>query len=224
MKKLIISTILATTIINASDVDLEALIINNTTTKLVINSSANIGEIFSYIKKYRVYISDYSLARIDSRISSYRVNNHYNRSSNVTSYSENVGQERIQVELNYPLYDPKSRKDMVNNKLRDNQSILRYINTYFKAIDNNIANRNTIKFYKEKLQEEQSKPKNSKGYISVQFNGKTIIQSNEIYYAEQILSSKNKIISDIDIIIAKEQLLNLVKDNHKHQLSNLLKN
>ena len=171
-----------------------------------------------------MYISDYSLARIDSRISSYRVNNHYNRSSNVTSYSENVGQERIQVELNYPLYDPKSRKDMVNNKLRDNQSILRYINTYFKAIDNNIANRNTIKFYKEKLQEEQSKPKNSKGYISVQFNGKTIIQSNEIYYAEQILSSKNKIISDIDIIIAKEQLLNLVKDNYRTQLSNLLEN
>jgi hypothetical protein len=185
----------------------------------VKDSKLNIGQIFNYIKRHRVYIAESDKLSIGLNAG---VNYNDIKYNDFRRYNYRSRNDSIGLQANYSLWGGSHRQREQNNLLRDNQNILRYINTYFKAIDTNIANKNTIKFYQNKLLDEQLKPKNSKGYITVQFNGKTIIQSNEIYYAEQILEYKNKIISDIDIIIAKEQLLNLVEDNYKNRLESLL--
>jgi hypothetical protein len=151
----------------------------------VKDSKLNIGQIFNYIKRHRVYIAESDKLSIGLNAG---VNYNDTKHNDFRDYS--YRNDSIGLRASYLLWDGSHRQNEQNNLLRDNQNILRFINTYFKAIDTNIANKNTIKFYQNKLLDEQLKPKNSKGYITVQFNGKTIIQSNEIYYAEQILEYK----------------------------------
>jgi hypothetical protein len=240
MKKLVLSTLVigATLTVNANS--LESTLKNanfSNENKISQNSDKlNIGKIFNFIKKHRKYISEYNLLTVDLSVKTekpsdrdYGYTSTSRNSSGDVTYSHsnshtynNDRRDTAYIELKYPLYNASKEKSMKNEKLRNNQEILYNIRTYFQAIDSVQSYKNTILFYENKLKNELKKPKKDRGYVTSQINSITTIQSNEDYYSIQILNAKNRIISDVNILIAKEYLLDLVEENYKSGLDRIL--
>jgi len=238
MKKLVLSTLVigATLVANANS--LESTLKNtnfSNDNKISQNSNKlNIGEIFNFIKKHRKYISEHNLLTVnfyakteqpsDNDYSTNRTTTSNSTTSNYnSSYSNDYSRrDSAYLELRYPLYDASREKSMKNEKLRNNKDILYSIRDYYNALDRLKSYKNTIDFYNKKLIIELSKNKKDRGFITTQLNSVSTIQSNEDYYEEKILNAKNNILSNVDFMIKKEYLLDLVEENYKSSLDRIL--
>ncbi len=218
MKK-IICTIITTSLLIANGTNLEKSIINSSNIKQTVNNKKlNIGQIFKYIKNHRKYIYDYNLATLNLSLKSQENRYHYDN----TSYSNDGRVDNAYIEFKYPLYDGKKQKDMINDKIKNNQYILNDIKIYFQSIDNLKGYINTIEFYQKKLEVELNKPENQRGHTYIQNGTMTTIINNEDYYSEKILEAKNQILTNLNVLIAKEALLDLVKEKYRNGLEELL--
>jgi hypothetical protein len=169
--------------------------------------SLDIKTIYNYIRTHKSYITDYSLAKVD-----------FKASAGIDDYDYAVDRERdknykkTSIQLTYPLFDQKSRKDIKNKKIEYNFKILDELNKYTKLRDSLVAIIRELKFnrliqIKEKLQVK-------KGIKYLDDKLKTI---------EKILKLQNDIL-DIksNLIISETTLLNYVKPNARAKLKELL--
>ena len=178
---------------NLSDVELKVL---------------DIEAIYNYIKIYKSYITDYSLAKINFKASTGIDDYDY-----VEDKERDKRYKKASIQLTYPLFDQKSRKDIKNKKLEFNSKILNEINKYVKLRDDLVSKKRELKFYrlvqiKEKLQVK-------KGIKYLDDKLKTI---------EKILKLQNDILSiKSNLLVAEATLLNYVKPNYRKKLKEMLK-
>ena len=238
MKKLVLSTLIIGGTLAVSANNLESSLKNtnfsNDNKVLQNNDKLNIGKIFNFIKKHRKYISEYNLLTVnfyaktelpsDNDYSTNQTTTSNSTTSNYnSSYSNDYSRrDSAYLELRYPLYDASKEKNMKNEKLRNNKDILYAIRDCYNALDRVKSYKNTISFYKKKLTIELSKNKKDRGFITTQLNSVSTIQSNEDYYQEKILNAKNHILSNVDFMIKKEYLLDLVEENYKSSLDKII--
>ncbi len=120
-----------------SDVDLKTL---------------DIKTIYNYIRMHKSYITDYSLAKVDFKASTGIDDYDY-----VNDNERDKNYKKTSIQLTYPLFDQRSRKDIKNKKIEYNFKILDEINKYTKLRDSLVAIIRELKFnrlvqIKEKLQ------------------------------------------------------------------------
>jgi len=169
--------------------------------------SLDINAIYKFIKIHKKYITDYSLAKVNLTASTGIDSSYTNDSDRKREYS------KVGIQLTYPIFDPKSNKDMQNKKLEYNFKILDEIKQYVKLRNQLIAKQRELKF--NRLIQIKQKLQVKKAVIYLNEKLKTI---------EQILNLQNDIL-DIksNLQISKTTLLNYVKDSYKKQLEELLK-
>ena len=170
--------------------------------------SLDIKTIYNYIKVHKSYITDYSLAKIDFKVSAGIDDYDY-----VADKERDKNYKKTSIQLTYPLFDQKSRKDIKNKKLEFNFKILSEINKYSKLRDDLVATRRELKFnrliqIKEKLQVK-------KGIKYLDDKLKTI---------ERILKLQNDILSiKSNLLVAEATLLNYIKPNYRKKLKEMFK-
>ena len=169
--------------------------------------SLDIKPIFGFIKLHKKYIVDYSLVKIDLA-GSVGVDNY----DYVSDQERDKNYQKASIKLTYPLYDPKSKKDIKNKKLEYNFKILDQLNKYTKLRDKFIALKRELKFnrliqIKEKLQVK-------KGMKYLEDKLKTI---------EKILKLQNNILDvKSNLNIQESILLNYVKKSYRDKLKEML--
>jgi len=179
---------------NLSDVDLKSL---------------DIKTIYSFIKVHKNYITDYSLAKIDFKVSTGIDDYDY-----VADRERDKNYKKTSIQLTYPLFDQKSRKDIKNKKLEYNFKILDQLNKYTKLRDKYIALKRELKFNRLIQIKEKLQVKKGIKYLDDKLN--TI---------EKILKLQNSIL-DIksNLAIQETILLNYVKKSYRDKLKEMLNN
>jgi len=169
--------------------------------------SLDVKAIYGYIKIHKSYVTDYSLAKIDFKASTGIDDYDY-----VNDNERDKNYKKTSIQLTYPLFDQKSRKDIKNKKIEYNFKILNEINKYTKLRDDLVSKMRELKFnrliqIKEKLQVK-------KGIKYLDDKLKTI---------EKILKLQNDIL-DIKSNLKIEEivLLNYVKPNYRSKLKEML--
>jgi hypothetical protein len=170
--------------------------------------SLDIKKIYKFIENHKSYIVDYNLLTVDFKasggIDDYDYESDRKRDKNY---------KRVSVNLVYPLYDNKTRKEIKNKKLEYRFKIIDEINKYSKLRDKLISLNRELKFnrllqIKEKLQVKRA----------------IIYLDDKLKTIEQILKIQNDILdTKSNLISAKLRLLNYVKKQYKVKLEKLLK-
>lgn len=156
----------------------------------------DINSIYSFIKQNKSYITDYDLLQIDFKASTGIDDYDY-----VNETERDKEYKKASIELVYPLYDTKSRKDIKNKKQEYNFKILDELKKYSNLRDKKLGLKRELKFnrliqIKEKLQVK-------KGVKYLDDKLKTI---------EKILKLQNDILEvNTDLIISEKNVLNYVK-------------
>ena len=198
---------------NASEITKEDLQLMKEFDKLVYSISdvelkpLDINLIYSYIKVNKSYVTDYDLLRIDFKASTGLDDYDY-----VNEEERDKEYKKASIELVYPLYDSKSRKDIKNKKMEYNFKILDEIKKFANLRDKHLALKRELKFnrliqIKEKLQVK-------KGVKYLDDKLKTL---------EKILKIQNDILDvKTELIISEKTLLNYVSSNARIRLKELL--
>lgn len=167
----------------------------------------DINAIYSFIKVNKSYITDYDLLQIDFKASTGIDDYDY-----VNETERDKEYKKASIELTYPLYDTKSRKDIKNKKLEYNFKILDELKKYSNLRDKKLGLQRELKFnrliqIKEKLQVK-------KGVKYLDDKLKTI---------EKILKLQNDILEvNTDLIISEKNVLNYVKKSVRDRLKEML--
>jgi len=167
----------------------------------------NIDAIYNFIKIHKSYIVNYSLAKLTINgavgIDDYDYTNDAQRDKNY---------KKASIQLSYPIFDPKSIKDIKNKKLEYNLKILNEINKYADLRDKKIALIRKLKFQRLIQIKEKLQVKKGIKYLDDKLN--TI---------EKILNIQNDILNiKTDLLISQKTLLNYVKPNFRAKLKELL--
>ena len=114
--------------------------------------SLEIEPIFNYIQLHKIYIIDYSLLKVNF-LGSVGIDDY----DYVSERERDKNYQKVSVQLTYPLYDPKTKKDINNKDLEYNFKILDQLNKYTKLRDKLIGLKRELHFtrliqIKEKLQ------------------------------------------------------------------------
>ncbi len=167
----------------------------------------DIKKIYNFIKLNKKYIIDYSLMTIN-----------LTASAGVDDYDYESDRERdkdykkIGIQLKYPLYDNKIRKNIKNKELEYHSKILNQINKYTKLRDKLIALKRELQFKRLLQIREKLQVKNGIKYLDERL--KTL---------EKILTLQNNILeTKSNLEVNKFILLNFVKDNYKKDLEKIL--
>lgn len=167
----------------------------------------NINKIYQYIRKYKKYIIDYSLLTVD-----------FKASAGIDDYDYESDRQRdkeyskIGLELKYPLYDNKIKKDINNKKIEYHSKILTQINKYTKLRDKLVALRRELKFNRLLQIREKLQVKSGVKYLDIKL--KTL---------EKILDIQNSILeAKSDLQVNKFILLNFTKDKYQDGLEEML--
>jgi len=171
--------------------------------------SLDVNSIYSFIKVHKNYITDYSLAKIDFKASAGIDDYDY-----VADKERDKNYKKTSIQLTYPLFDQKSRRDIKNKKIEYNFKILAEINKYSKLRDDLISKIRELKFNRLIQIKEKLQVKKGIKYLDDKLN--TI---------EKILKLQNDIL-DIksNLKIEKIILLNYVKPNYRDKLKEILNN
>jgi len=170
--------------------------------------SLNINKIYSFIIKYKSYIIDYNLLTIDFKVGMGTDDYDY-----VSDRERDKNYKNISVNLVYPIYDNKIKKEIKNKKLEYKFKILDEINKYSKLRDKLIGLERELKFKRLIQIREKLQVKKAIKYLDDKL--KTI---------EYILKLQNDILNTkSNIISAKLRLLNYVKPSFREKLKELLK-
>lgn len=167
----------------------------------------DINSIYSFIKQNKSYITDYDLLQIDFKASTGIDDYDY-----VNETERDKEYKKASIELVYPLYDTKSRKDIKNKKQEYNFKILDELKKYSNLRDKKLGLKRELKFnrliqIKEKLQVK-------KGVKYLDDKLKTI---------EKILKLQNDILEvNTDLIISEKNVLNYVKKSVRDRLKEML--
>ncbi len=167
----------------------------------------DINSIYKFIKIHKSYITDYDLLQIDFKASTGIDDYDY-----VNERERDKKYNKASVELTYPLYDSKTRKDIKNKKLEYNFKILDELKKFSNLRDKKIGLERELKFnrliqIKEKLQVK-------KGVKYLDDKLKTL---------EKILDLQNSILKvKTDLIVSEKTLLNYVKKNVRNRLREML--
>ena len=167
----------------------------------------DIKTIYNYIRVHKSYITDYSLAKVDFKASTGIDDYDY-----VNDNERDKNYKKTSIQLTYPLFDQRSRKDIKNKKIEYNFKILDEINKYTKLRDKLISLKRELKF--NRLMQIKEKLQVKKGIKYLDDKLKTI---------EKILKLQNDIL-DIrsNLIISETTLLNYVKSNARAKLKEML--
>ena len=167
----------------------------------------NINKIYQYIRKYKKYIIDYSLLTVD-----------FKASAGIDDYDYESDRQRdkeyskIGLELKYPLYDNKIKKDINNKKIEYHSKILTQINKYTKLRDKLVALRRELKFNRLLQIREKLQVKSGVKYLDIKL--KTL---------EKILDIQNSILeAKSDLQVNKFILLNFTIDKYQDGLEEML--
>ncbi len=175
--------------------------------------SLNISKIYNYIKKHKAFIQDYSLSKLDFKMSAGRQDYDYlddEETGGIRLRDRDF--KRIGIYYEYPLLDFKTRKDIVNKKLEHNLKILGAIKLYAKTKDSLISNKRKLRF--TRLLQIREKLQVKKGIKYLDQKIKTL---------EKILILQNTILDNTTTLhIYKNTLLNYVKVKHQKNLRKLL--
>ncbi len=169
----------------------------------------DIKTIYNYIRMHKSYITDYSLAKVDFKASTGIDDYDY-----VNDNERDKNYKKTSIQLTYPLFDQKSRRDIKNKKLEYNFKILNEINKYTKLRDSLVAIIRELKF--NRLVQIKEKLQVKKGIKYLDDKLKTI---------EKILKLQNDIL-DIksNLAISEVTLLNYVKKSYRDKLKDMLNN
>jgi hypothetical protein len=168
----------------------------------------DIDAIYNFICLHKRYILDYSLAKVSVSASTGIDDYDYvNESERDKKYS------KASIQFSYPLFDPKTTKDIKNKKIDYNFKILDEISKYNKLRNQLIAKQRKLKF--NRLVQIKEKLQVKKGVIYLDEKVKTM---------EKILDLQNDIL-DIrsNLTISKANLLNYVKPSFRSKLKEMLK-
>jgi len=168
----------------------------------------DIDAIYNFIRLHKRYILDYSLAKVSVSASTGIDDYDYvNESERDKKYS------KASIQFSYPLFDPKTTKDIKNKKIDYNFKILDEISKYNKLRNQLISKQRKLKF--NRLVQIKEKLQVKKGVIYLDEKVKTM---------EKILDLQNDIL-DIrsNLIISKANLLNYVKPSFRSKLKEMLK-
>lgn len=167
----------------------------------------DIKKIYNFIKLNKKYIIDYSLMTIN-----------FTASTGIDDYDYESDRERdkdyrkVGIQLKYPIYDNKIRKDIKNKELEYHSKILTQINKYTKLRDKLIALKRELKFSRLLQIREKLQVKSGIKYLDERL--KTL---------EKILILQNNILeTKSNLEVNKFILLNFVKDNYKKGLEKIL--
>jgi len=167
----------------------------------------DIDTIYNFIRVHKNYIVDYSLAKI-SLNSAVGVDDY----DYVNDNERDKNYKKASIQLTYPLFDPKSRKDIKNKKLEYNFKILNEINKYADLRDKKIALMRKLKFQRLMQIKEKLQVKKGVKYLDDKLN--TI---------EKILNLQNDILNiRTDLIVSQKTLLNYVKPNFRERLKEMI--
>ncbi len=167
----------------------------------------DVNAIYNFICLHKRYILDYSLAKVSVSASTGIDDYDYvNESQRDKKYS------KASIQFSYPLFDPKTTKDIKNKKIDYNFKILDEISKYNKLRNQLIAKQRKLKF--NRLVQIKEKLQVKKGVIYLDEKVKTM---------EKILDLQNDIL-DIrsNLAISKANLLNYIKSSFKNKLEEML--
>jgi len=167
----------------------------------------DIDSIYDFIRSHKSYIVDYSLAKVSLNgaigVDDYDYVNDNERDKNY---------KKASIQLTYPLFDQKSRKDIKNKKLEYNFKILNEINKYADLRDKKIALNRKLRFQRLMQIKEKLQVKKGIKYLDDKLN--TI---------EKILNLQNDILNiRTDLIVNQKTLLNYVKVEFRVKLKEML--
>ena len=167
----------------------------------------DIDSIYNFIRVHKNYIVDYSLAKVTLNsavgVDDYDYVNDNERDKNY---------KRASIQLSYPIFDPKSKKDIKNKKLEYNFKILNEINKYADLRDKKIALIRKLKFQRLMQIKEKLQVKKGIKYLDDKLN--TI---------EKILNIQNDILNiKTDLLISQKTLLSYVKPNFRAKLKEMI--
>lgn len=167
----------------------------------------DINSIYAFIKKNKAYITDYDLLKINLKASTGTDDYDY-----VNETQRDKDYKKASIELVYPIYDTKSRKDIKNKKLEYNFKILDEIKKYSNLRDKKLGLQRELKF--DRLMQIREKLQVKKGVKYLDDKLKTI---------EKILKLQNDILEvNTDLVISQKNLLNYVKKNARDRLKEML--
>jgi len=169
--------------------------------------SLDVKAIFSFIKTHKSYITDYSLAKVNFKASTGIDDYDY-----VNDNERDKNYKKTSIQLTYPLFDQKSRKDIKNKKIEYNFKILNEINKYTKLRDDLISKVRELKFNRLIQIKEKLQVKKGIKYLD-----------DKLSTIEKILKLQNDIL-DIKSNLKVEEivLLNYVKQNYRDKLKEML--
>ena len=170
--------------------------------------SLDINAIYIFIQRHKNYITDYSLLQIDFKAGA---------GIDTTDYGDKNTRKKeytkAAVQLVYPLFDPKSKKDIKNKKLDYNFKILNDINKYAKLRDDLIAKERELKFNRLIQIKEKLQVKKAIKYLD-----------DKLKTLEEILNLQNEILNlKSSLKVQRLVLLNYVKPSYREKLKRLLK-
>lgn len=170
--------------------------------------SLNINKIYNFIQTNKIYKSDFSKLEINLKASAGIDDYDY---KNETQRDKNF--KKIYLEIEYPIFDEKTKKEKLQNIIKDNNSILKTIQQYAKYYNDFEAGKLKLEFLNLQLIRDK---------VQVKSGVKNL--DDKLARIDKILEAKNNLIETKNLItIYKNILLNYVSNSAKFQLQNLLK-
>jgi hypothetical protein len=157
----------------------------------------SINKIYTFIKNNKSYIHDYNkiLVNLNGALGS--------KTKRASEYNENITDERnyynLSINLKYPFYDEKLKKELHNEKIKYNEFLLIMIKDYVLTNQTVIKLKQKLKFYRLKQIRGKLLQKTGIEYLSTRLE-----------IMDNLLTTKDEVIeNEIKLKGFKEQLLNL---------------
>lgn len=169
----------------------------------------DLEKIFNFIDLHKQYITDYSLAKIDLKASAGIDDYDYSRSN----LKRDKNFKQISINLEYPLFDEKTKKNIKNKKMEYKLKILNEIENFINIKNKFIGYTRELKFNRLIQIKEKLQVKKGVKYLDEKLNT-----------TKKILDLQNKILeSKSKLKLSELTLLNYVKRKYRPKLKEILK-
>lgn len=167
-----------------------------------------INKIYNFIQSNKIYQDDFSLLHVNLKASAgiddYDYANERERDKNF---------KKFYLEIAYPIFDEKTRRDKKKQIIKDNNSILKNIQNYAKYYNEFFSSKRKLEFLRMQVIRDKIQVKSGVKYLD-----------EKITKLDKLLELQNKI-GDIRQLlqIYKNILLNYVKYESRPELEEILK-